>query len=155
MKRSISPEYHRGPAHCCCPMESISWTSWGQFHQHFTGSFCKCRFQKCKKILTTWLNFYAVGICECKHVDEIDTWLRRMCTSLWCCSWSFRLCSNSNRISLHCQGVTGDRGNIELGKKTFQKWFFWIFHFISVNKESWVATVVFNVSLLHAFAFSK
>jgi len=33
-----------------------------QFHQHFTQSFYACRFQKCKKILMTWLNFYAFKI---------------------------------------------------------------------------------------------
>ncbi len=32
-----------------------------QFHQCSTSSFCASRFQKHKKILTTWLNSYAFG----------------------------------------------------------------------------------------------
>jgi len=46
-----------------------------QFHQHFMCSFYPCRSQKHKKILTTWLNFYPLGIRAHKpghkHVGEI------------------------------------------------------------------------------------
>jgi len=58
----------------------ISWTptanlsTWSQFHQHFTSSFCVQRSQKCKK---TWLSLFAIlgSLClnaVCKYVSEID-----------------------------------------------------------------------------------
>jgi len=40
---------------------------WGQFNQHFMCSFNSQRSQKHTKMLTTWLNFYAFGICGCKR----------------------------------------------------------------------------------------
>ncbi len=41
-------------------------STWAQFHQRATYSFCARRSQKHKKILTTWLNSYASGTYECK-----------------------------------------------------------------------------------------
>jgi len=49
----------------------------GQFHQHFVRSFHTRKSQKCKKILTTWLNFYVFGSGNIKaagkHVGEINS----------------------------------------------------------------------------------
>ncbi len=45
-----------------------------QFQQHFTSSFYICRSQKRKMILTTWLNFYAFGICGCKSDAYTCLW---------------------------------------------------------------------------------
>jgi len=39
------------------------------FHQQFTQSFYARWSQEHKKILTTWLNFYAFGICACKSFE--------------------------------------------------------------------------------------
>jgi len=68
-----------------------------QFHQHFTCSFYKRRFQKSKKILTILLNFYAFGICARKswwnwhlvfnnfrriyklRLNHLRKWVRRLC----------------------------------------------------------------------------
>jgi len=46
----------------------------GQFHQHFTSSFCTNRSQKCDKTLMTWLSFCAFGIFVRKSCELTCWW---------------------------------------------------------------------------------
>jgi len=62
---------------CCFWMFFIS-DKVDQFHQHFTNSFYECRSQKCKKMLTTWLNCYAFMICARKSFALTCWWNRRL-----------------------------------------------------------------------------
>jgi len=54
----------------------LAFNIWCQFHQRSTSSFCASRSQKRKKILTTWLNYYAFGSNGRKSCTYICWWNR-------------------------------------------------------------------------------
>jgi len=72
--RPRSEDWRSGPLHQSRPDDHflfLAWQTCSQFYQNFTSSIYGRTSQKRKKIRTTWLNFYAIGICARKMLMKL------------------------------------------------------------------------------------